>query len=87
MSQEDRLGIALKTMLEQLRSLVADTGGAAEAVHGGASTIAESVENLSATSSQMSASVAEITATMEEFSASTTLISDHSPARWSTSPP
>ena len=75
-SQEDRLGIALKTMLEQSRSLVADTGGAAEAVHGGASTIAESVENLSATSNQLSSSVAEITATMEELSASSLQIAE-----------
>ncbi len=53
---------------------------AAKAVHGGAQTIASSVDNLSVTSNELSASVAEITATMEELSASSSQISEHSTA-------
>jgi methyl-accepting chemotaxis protein len=77
-SQWDRLGTALKSMLEQLRNLVADTLGAAKAVHGGADTIAETVDSLAVTSNELSGSVAEITATMEELSASSSQISEYS---------
>ena len=79
-SEWDRLGIALKTMLVQLRSLVAETTNTAKAVHGGATTISASVENQAAASSQLSSSVAEITSTMEELSASSSQISEHSGA-------
>ncbi len=77
-SDLDRLGIALRLMLLQLRALVSDVIGAAKAVHKDANSIAGSVENLSVTSNQLSASVAEITATMEELSASSSQISEHS---------
>ena len=79
-SEWDRLGIALKTMLVQLRSLVAETSSTARAVHDGASAISGSVENQAAASSQLSSSVAEITSTMEELSASSSQISEHSGA-------
>ncbi len=77
-SEHDRLGLAIKTMLERLSSLVADAAFAAKAVHTGATTIAESVENQSVISSELSASVAQITSTMEELSASSFQISEHS---------
>ena len=77
-SQHDRLGLAIKAMLERLSGLVADAAFAAKAVHTGATTIAESVENQSVISSELSASVAEITSTMEELSASSSHISEHS---------
>jgi methyl-accepting chemotaxis protein len=76
----DRLGIALKTMLVQLRSLVAETASTAKAVHDGATTISSSVESQATASSQLSSSVAEITSTMEELSASSSQISEHSGA-------
>ncbi|MFN3077723.1 MAG: methyl-accepting chemotaxis protein, partial [Alphaproteobacteria bacterium] len=78
MSDRDVLGVALKSMLTQLRELVSDTARAAKGVHEGATTIMESVEGQSATSSELSASVAEITSTMEELSASSLQISEHS---------
>lgn len=79
-SSWDRLGGALKTMLVQLRGLVAETASTAKAVHNGASMISSSVENQAAASTQLSSSVAEITSTMEELSASSSQISEHSSA-------
>jgi methyl-accepting chemotaxis protein len=80
LSEWDRLGNALKSMLEQLRHLVSDTTQASGAVHVGASSIAESVEQMSAAATQLSSSVSEIAATMEELSASSSQITEHSSA-------
>jgi methyl-accepting chemotaxis protein len=79
-SEWDRLGIALKTMLVQLRSLVAETASTAKAVHDGATTISASVESQATASNELSSSVAEITSTMEELSASSSQISEHAGA-------
>lgn len=79
-SEWDKLGIALKTMLVQLRSLVAETTSTSNSVYGGAKTISASVENQAAASNELSSSVAEITSTMEELSASSSQISEHSSA-------
>ncbi len=76
----DRLGLALKTMLVQLRSLVAETASTARAVHDGATTISASVESQATASNELSSSVAEITSTMEELSASSSQISEHAGA-------
>ncbi len=79
-SQWDRLGLALKTMLVQLRTLVAETASTARAVHDGATTISASVESQATASNELSSSVAEITSTMEELSASSSQISEHAGA-------
>ncbi|MBS1155688.1 MAG: putative Methyl-accepting chemotaxis sensory transducer [Proteobacteria bacterium] len=79
-SEWDKLGIALKTMLVQLRSLVAETTSTANSVYDGAKAISASVENQAAASNELSSSVAEITSTMEELSASSSQISEHSGA-------
>lgn len=79
-SEWDKLGIALKTMLVQLRSLVAETTSTANSVYDGAKAISSSVENQAAASNELSSSVAEITSTMEELSASSSQISEHSGA-------
>ncbi|MBF0562178.1 MAG: methyl-accepting chemotaxis protein, partial [Alphaproteobacteria bacterium] len=80
MSERDILGVALKTMLTHLRGLVTDTSTAARGVYAGATSIMESVESQSATSSELSASVTEITSTMEELSSTSQQIAEHSNA-------
>nr|WP_241003991.1 methyl-accepting chemotaxis protein [Magnetospirillum aberrantis] len=69
LSDKDVLGIALETMVEKLREVVADAGSAAENVAAGSQELSASSEQLSQGATEQASSTEEASASMEEMAA------------------
>ncbi len=69
LSEQDRLGIALETMVVKLRSVVAEAVAAARNVSAGSQELSASAEQLSQGSTEQAASTEEASASMEEMAA------------------
>ena len=69
LSDRDALGLALKTMLERLRSVVSEALGAAGNVSAGSQELSASAEQLSQGSTEQASSTEEASASMEEMAA------------------
>ncbi|HEX7872781.1 MAG TPA: methyl-accepting chemotaxis protein, partial [Sphingobium sp.] len=69
LSDKDRLGHALIAMIERLRGVVADAGGAAQNVSAGSQQLAASSEQVSQGATEQAASAEEASASMEEMAA------------------
>ncbi|QRE73434.1 HAMP domain-containing methyl-accepting chemotaxis protein [Methylobacterium aquaticum] len=69
LSDQDRMGLALQTMLARLRSVVADASAAAANVSAGSQELSASAEQLSQGSTEQAASTEEASASMEEMAA------------------
>ncbi|WP_171070469.1 HAMP domain-containing methyl-accepting chemotaxis protein, partial [Methylobacterium terricola] len=69
LSDRDRMGLALRTMLDRLRSVVADASAAAANVSAGSQELSASAEQLSQGSTEQAASTEEASASMEEMAA------------------
>ncbi|PWC31799.1 MCP four helix bundle domain-containing protein, partial [Azospirillum sp. TSO22-1] len=66
-SDRDTLGIALKTMLDSLRSIVADAAAAAQNVSAGSQELSASAEQLSQGATEQAAAAEEASSSMEEM--------------------
>ncbi len=69
LSDKDRMGLALQTMLARLRAVVADANAAAANVSSGSQELSASAEQLSQGSTEQAASTEEASASMEEMAA------------------
>ncbi len=69
-SDRDTLGLALQTMVTNLREVVANVRAAAENVSAGSEQMTTTAQTLSTGSSEQAASVEEVSASMEESTAS-----------------
>ncbi|KMO27057.1 HAMP domain-containing methyl-accepting chemotaxis protein, partial [Methylobacterium aquaticum] len=69
LSEKDRMGLALQTMLARLRAVVADASAAAANVSAGSQELSASAEQLSQGSTEQAASTEEASASMEEMAA------------------
>ncbi|NGM38996.1 HAMP domain-containing protein, partial [Methylobacterium sp. DB0501] len=69
LSEKDRMGLALQTMLARLRTVVADAAAAAGNVSAGSQELSASAEQLSQGSTEQAASTEEASASMEEMAA------------------
>ncbi len=69
LSDKDRLGHALVSMVERLRSVVGDASAAANNVAGGAQELSASSEQVSQGATEQAASAEEASASMEEMAA------------------
>ncbi|MGX7708776.1 HAMP domain-containing methyl-accepting chemotaxis protein [Methylobacterium sp. Gmos1] len=69
LSEKDRMGLALQTMLMRLRAVVADASTAAANVSSGSQELSASAEQLSQGSTEQAASTEEASASMEEMAA------------------
>ncbi|MET7246949.1 methyl-accepting chemotaxis protein, partial [Methylobacterium sp. EM32] len=69
LSEKDRMGLALQTMLTRLRAVVADAAAAANNVSAGSQELSASAEQLSQGSTEQAASTEEASASMEEMAA------------------
>ncbi|WP_241003992.1 methyl-accepting chemotaxis protein [Magnetospirillum aberrantis] len=69
LSDKDTLGMALETMVEKLREVVADAGSAAENVAAGSQELSASSEQLSQGATEQASSTEEASASMEEMAA------------------
>ncbi len=68
-SEVDALGLALQSMVERLRAVVADVVGAVANVSGGSQELASSAEQLSQGATEQASSTEEASASMEEMAA------------------
>jgi len=68
-SDRDKLGVALKQMLEKLRSVVQDAVAAADNVSSGSQELSASAEELSQGATEQASSTEEASASMEEMAA------------------
>ncbi len=69
LSNKDMLGIALRDMVEKLRTVVGDAMGAAEHVSSGSQELSASAEQLSAGATEQASAAEEASASMEEMAA------------------
>ncbi|RVU21723.1 HAMP domain-containing methyl-accepting chemotaxis protein [Methylobacterium oryzihabitans] len=69
LSDRDTMGLALQTMLERLRAVVADATHAASNVSAGSQELSASAEQLSQGSTEQASSTEEASASMEEMAA------------------
>jgi len=69
LSDKDRMGLSLQTMLEKLRAVVAEASAAAGNVSAGSEELSSSAEQLSQGSTEQAASTEEASASMEEMAA------------------
>ncbi|RJF79717.1 methyl-accepting chemotaxis protein [Azospirillum cavernae] len=69
LSDRDALGIALETMLEKLRTVVADASSAADNVAAGSQELSASSEELSQGATEQASAAEEASASMEEMAA------------------
>ena len=69
LSEKDRMGLALQTMLTRLRAVVADATAAAANVSAGSQELSASAEQLSQGSTEQASSTEEASASMEEMAA------------------
>ncbi|MDA8233185.1 MAG: methyl-accepting chemotaxis protein [Magnetospirillum sp.] len=67
LSDKDGLGIALETMLERLRSVVAEAAGAADNVSAGSQQLSASAEELSQGANEQASAAEEASASMEQM--------------------
>ena len=69
LSDKDKMGLSLQTMLEKLRAVVAEASAAASNVSAGSEELSSSAEQLSQGSAEQAASTEEASASMEEMAA------------------
>jgi len=69
LSDKDQLGLALISMVDRLRGVVADAGAAAENVSSGSQELAASSEQVSQGATEQAASAEEASASMEQMAA------------------
>ena len=69
LSDKDKLGHALVSMVERLRAVVSDASGAADHVAGGSQQLSASSEQVSQGATEQAASAEEASASMEEMAA------------------
>jgi methyl-accepting chemotaxis protein len=69
LSDKDRMGLSLQTMLTRLRAVVTEASAAANNVSAGAEELSSSAEQLSQGSTEQAASTEEASASMEEMAA------------------
>jgi methyl-accepting chemotaxis protein len=69
LSDKDRLGIALETMIARLRAVVADAIAASSAVSSGSTQLSASAQQLSEGATEQASSTEEASASVEEMSA------------------
>ncbi|SEH30865.1 HAMP domain-containing methyl-accepting chemotaxis protein [Magnetospirillum fulvum] len=69
LSDKDRLGVALETMLEKLRAVVSDAMTAADNVAAGSQELSSASEQLSQGSTEQASAAEEASASMEEMAA------------------
>ncbi|HEY0835444.1 MAG TPA: methyl-accepting chemotaxis protein [Azospirillum sp.] len=67
MSERDTLGLALETMLEKLRAIVADAGVAAQNVSSGSQQLSASAEELSQGATEQASAAEEASSSMEQM--------------------
>ncbi|HQS68731.1 MAG: hypothetical protein B7Y36_15235 [Novosphingobium sp. 28-62-57] len=69
LSDKDKLGLSLITMVERLRTVVGDASAAAQSVSAGSEELAASAEQVSGGASEQAAAAEEASASMEEIAA------------------
>ncbi|MCJ2088603.1 methyl-accepting chemotaxis protein [Methylobacterium sp. E-005] len=69
LSDKDRMGLSLQTMLEKLRAVVAEASAAASNVSTGSEELSSSAEQLSQGSTEQAASTEQASSSMEEMAA------------------
>ncbi|MCJ2064945.1 methyl-accepting chemotaxis protein [Methylobacterium sp. J-088] len=69
LSDKDRMGLSLQTMLEKLRAVVAEASAAAGNLSAGSEELSSSAEQLSQGSSEQAASTEQASASMEQMTA------------------
>ena len=77
MSENDSLGLALHTMIENLNEIMGRVNLAVTQVSSGSSQVAEASQSLSAGSSEQASAIEEITSSMAELGSKTTRNAEH----------